>query len=74
MKALERLTAYLCSAPDTEKLDAYHAVVAQQILDQHAHELAEKIRTSPRLRDYTDNHMGDCNLAADLIDPELRGD
>lgn len=32
-------------------------------------EAAEWIRTSPELRDLTDDHMGDCNAAADLIDP-----
>lgn len=41
---------------------------------QHAHELAEKIRNSKELRDYTDDHMGDCNMAADLIDPEASND
>jgi hypothetical protein len=39
--------------------------------DAYAHELAEKIRNSEELRDYTDDHMDDCNAAADLIDPEV---
>lgn len=34
-------------------------------------EAAELIRNSPELRDLTDDHMGDCNAAADLIDPGL---
>jgi hypothetical protein len=43
-------------------------------IDAFAHELAEKIRNSERLRDYTDDHMGDCNEAADEIDPEITRD
>ncbi|MBA2951450.1 hypothetical protein [Streptomyces himalayensis] len=42
-----------------------------QLLTEHAHELAEKIRNSEELRDLTDDHMSDCNAAADLIDPEV---
>jgi hypothetical protein len=41
--------------------------------DRHAHELAEKIRNSEELRDFTDDHMSDCNAAADFIDPEVSG-
>lgn len=41
------------------------------LLRAHAHELAETIRNSERLRDYTDDHMRDCNEAADEIDPEV---
>lgn len=44
---------------------------AREFLDRHAHVLAEKIRNSERLRDYTDDHMNDCNMAADEIDPEV---
>lgn len=44
---------------------------ARDFLDRHAHVLAEKIRNSDRLRDYTDDHMSDCNMAADEIDPEV---
>lgn len=44
-------------------------LIADTILNQHAHELAEKIRNSPELRDLTDDHMRDCDAAADLIDP-----
>jgi uncharacterized membrane protein len=40
------------------------------LLDEFAHELAERIRNSEELRDRTDDHMGDCNAAADLIDPK----
>jgi hypothetical protein len=43
----------------------------RRVLDDHAHALAEKIRNSDRLRDYTDDHMSDCNMAADEIDPEV---
>lgn len=42
----------------------------QKHLDAHAHELAERIRNSEELRNLTDDHMHDCNAAADLIDPE----
>lgn len=41
----------------------------QQVRDEHARELAERIRNSEELRDLTDDHMSDCNAAADLIDP-----
>lgn len=40
-----------------------------QLIDNFAHALAEQIRNSEELRDYTDDHMSDCNMAADLIDP-----
>ncbi|MFB7461261.1 hypothetical protein [Streptomyces sp. NPDC056188] len=43
---------------------------ADRILNRHAHELAEQIRNSEELRAATDDHMGDCLMAADLIDPE----
>lgn len=43
----------------------------ERIKREHAHELAEKIRNSEELRDATDDHMGDCLMAADLIDPEV---
>lgn len=42
------------------------------LLDAYAHELAEEIRNSEWLIEYTDDHMSDCNAAADLIDPEVR--
>jgi hypothetical protein len=44
---------------------------ARDFLDRHAHVLAERIRNSKRLRDYTDDHMSDCYEAADEIDPEV---
>jgi hypothetical protein len=44
---------------------------ASACIDAFAHELAEEIRNSESLRDFTDDHMGDCNAAADLIDPEV---
>ena len=50
--------------------DNYTADVKTAFIDAFAHELAEKIRNSEELRDRTDDHMGDCNAAADLIDPE----
>jgi hypothetical protein len=43
---------------------------ASAIIDAFAHELAEKIRNSEWLHEYTDGHMSDCNQAADEIDPE----
>jgi hypothetical protein len=45
--------------------------IVTQLLDEHAHKLAEKIRNSKELRDFTDDHMSDCNAAADFIDPEV---
>lgn len=39
---------------------------------QHAHVLAERIRNSSELRGWTDDHMSDCNKAADLIDSEVK--
>lgn len=45
--------------------------VADDILNAHARELAEKIRNSPELWSLTDGHMYDCEAAADLIDPEV---
>lgn len=44
----------------------------QRVFDIVAHECAEMIRNSEQLRDETDDHMGDCNMAADLIDPEVQ--
>lgn len=44
---------------------------AAKMVDAFAHALATKIRNSKRLRDYTDDHMNDCNMAADLIDPDV---
>lgn len=46
---------------------------ARRMVDAYAHELAEKIRNSKKLRDFTDDHMSDCNAAADLIDPGKQG-
>ncbi|MFF6928341.1 hypothetical protein [Streptomyces californicus] len=46
-----------------DAIDDYRAAVE--------HEAAERIRNSERLRDYTDDHMGDCNAAADAIDPDV---
>lgn len=40
------------------------------LLDAYAEYLASKIRHSTTLRDYTDDHMGDCEAAADFIDPK----
>ncbi|MYW28327.1 hypothetical protein [Streptomyces sp. SID2119] len=44
-------------------IDDYRAAVE--------HEAAERIRNSERLRDYTDDHMGDMRAAADEIDPDV---
>lgn len=52
----------------------YLAIARREVsalLDHHAHEMAEKIRNSEVLRSYTDGHMGDCLMAADLIDSEV---
>lgn len=43
----------------------------RDVLRLHAHMLAEKIRNSESLRDLTDDHMNDCNAAADEIDEEI---
>jgi hypothetical protein len=45
-------------------LDAYR--------DEVLREAADRIRNSKHLRDYTDDHMRDCNEAADEIDPEVK--
>ena len=47
----------------------YDLAQLQAVLDEHAHQLAEEIRNSEQLRDATDDHMSDCNMAADVIDP-----
>lgn len=43
------------------------------LLDAFEHEVlrqaAERIRNSEELRNLTDDHMRDCNAAANLIDP-----
>jgi 23S rRNA U2552 (ribose-2'-O)-methylase RlmE/FtsJ len=52
---------------DTVTLDE----IATELLGEHAHELAERIRNSEELRDFTDDHMSDCNASADFIDPEV---
>jgi hypothetical protein len=46
---------------------------AQSVLDEHARELANKIRSSDKLRNLTDDHMHDVFAAADLIDPDGGG-
>ncbi|MFF4834068.1 hypothetical protein [Streptomyces sp. NPDC001315] len=62
------LVGLLSVAHTPEQAD--HA--ARTVLDQHAHELAEQIRNSEQLRDATDDHMSDCLMAADLIDPKAQ--
>lgn len=49
--------------------DNYTVAQKTRFIDDFARELAEQIRTSERLRDLTDDHMSDCNAAADEIDP-----
>lgn len=49
--------------------DNYTKAQKKRFIDDYAHELAERIRNSPELRNLTDDHMSDCNAAADLIDP-----
>lgn len=72
MDALERLTAYLCNQVGSRSLDSYHEGYAKRILDQHAHELAEKIRAMNegcgRTECVSCAHRSN---AADLIDPEV---
>lgn len=53
--------------------DSYTTNDKNVFIDAFAHELAEQIRNSDRLRDVTDDHMSDCNAAADVIDPEGYG-
>lgn len=48
------------------------AQFADLVLTEHAHQLAEQVRNSEQLRDATDDHMSDCLMAADLIDPETQ--
>lgn len=64
----DMLTVFLTTAHTPE--DARRA--ARDLLRRHARYLAEQIRNSEELRDATDDHMGDCNMAADLIDPEVQ--
>lgn len=52
--------------------DNYTVAQKNRFINDFARELAEQIRTSPRLRDLTDDHMSDCNAAADEIDPDGR--
>lgn len=66
MSAREELIKCLRMNPEWEAT----RLVVDGILNAHAHELAERIRNSEELRDLTDDHMSDCNAAADLIDPE----
>jgi hypothetical protein len=68
MDAMERLTAYLCSRPGSESLDGFHQNFAEQILRQHAHELAEKIRNAPFEPSLLQRHQR--RRAASLIDSE----
>lgn len=65
MGAREELIAWIGDSVSRRRAEQ----VADGVLAQHARELAEKIRNSPELRDLTDDHMSDCNAAADLIDP-----
>lgn len=47
------------------------AAILDELLAAYAHELAEQIRASEYLRDWTDDHMGDCYATANFIDPEV---
>lgn len=49
------------STPVGPLLDAYEREVLRKA--------ADRIRGSEELRNLTDDHMRDCNAAADLIDP-----
>ncbi|WDM16718.1 hypothetical protein J3S85_37775 [Streptomyces lavenduligriseus] len=77
MTARERLVITLANLMARSGFGPYskHEEIAKRLVDEalgeHAHELAERIRNSKRLRDYTDDHMSDCYEAADEIDPEV---
>lgn len=71
MSALERLTAYLCSRPGTEDMDAWRAEWAEGILRMHAHELAERLRASEPTAQLVGLDTAGLLAAADLIDPEV---
>lgn len=47
MNAEERLTAYLCQQPGTQRMDQHHADMARAILNQHAEEIAAKGSSVP---------------------------
>jgi hypothetical protein len=58
-------------APALALVGYSHATAEELVraaLDAERHDAAEEIRNSVALRDLTDDHMGDCNAAADLID------
>ena len=75
MSARDKLLALFPHLPHLDASNrALIEVAVDEILSDHAHELAEKIRNSEWLRDLTDDHMGDCNAAADLIDPKEAND
>ncbi len=70
----ERARGELIAQAATEE-EGYVSVSLLDAIDDYRaaveHEAAERIRNSKRLRDYTDDHMSDCNMAADEIDPEV---
>ncbi|MFD5161025.1 hypothetical protein ACFWMJ_23600 [Streptomyces hawaiiensis] len=78
MSARETLTTTLTNLlarTRSGRMDAHRAEaerLVEEALREGAHGLAERIRNSKRLRDHTDDHMGDCNEAADEIDPEVQ--
>lgn len=49
--------------------DNYTPSQKNVFINAFAHELAEQIRNSDELRSLTDDHMRDCDAAADFIDP-----
>ena len=79
MTAREKLVKYVEDAIHFDNWPSDEEIVevrktAEKEVDAFAHELAEQIRNSEELRDLTDDHMGDCYAAADLIDPGLIDD
>ena len=84
MSAREKLIRFVTAAvgrvpeaprdPETGRAVADLHRYVDQVLAEHAHELAEKIRNSEHLRDFTDDHMGDVYEAANLIDLEVSSD
>lgn len=64
------------TGPASERLwkalpDNYTGAEKARLMNDWAAELSDKIRDSEWLRDLTDDHMGDCNAAADVIDPRV---
>ncbi|MFG3014325.1 hypothetical protein ACGFZB_28680 [Streptomyces cinerochromogenes] len=70
LRARQAIVDAACEEPE-----GFHSLALLDAIDDYgravSHLNAERIRNSKRLRDYTDDHMSDCNEAADEIDPEV---